>query len=70
LPVGWIPSPGTVPEGRPVEGIVPSVPPSPALWFDDVDESPEDFRLMSTVADADAEFDASAEVAAAVSVTW
>jgi len=52
-------------------GIVPIVPPSPAFCVDDVDESPlEDFRLMSTLADADAEFDASAEVAVAVSVTW
>jgi len=50
-------------------GIFPIVVPSPAFCFDD-DESPLDFRLMSTVADADAEFDASAEVAIAVSVTW
>ena len=69
LPVGWIPRPGTVPVGRLVAGIVPIVVPSPAFCVDD--EPPlEDFRLMSTVADADAEFDASAEVAIAVSVTW
>ena len=55
--------------GRLVAGIVPIVVPSPAFCVDD--EPPlEDFRLMSTVADADAEFDASAEVAIAVSVTW
>ena len=69
LPVGWIPRPGTVPVGRSVEGIGPIVWPSPAFCVDD-DEPPEDFRLMSTVADADAEFDASVEVAVAVSVTW
>jgi hypothetical protein len=67
-PVGWIPRPGTVPVGRKVAGIVP---PSPAFCVDDDDEEPllEDFCLMSTVADADAEFDACAEVAVAVSVT-
>lgn len=71
LPVGWIPRPGTVPLGRLAGGIVPIVWPSPAFCVGDVDEPPsEDFRLMSTVADADAEFDASAEVAVAVSVTW
>lgn len=60
-----------MPVGRSVAGIVPTVEPSPAFCVDDVDEPPpEDFRLMSTVADADAEFDASAEVAAAVNVTW
>ena len=42
--------------------------PSPAFCVDD--EPPLDFRLMSTVADADAEFDASAEVVIAVSATW
>ena len=68
LPVGWMPRPGTVPVGRSVVGIVV---PSPAFCVGDVDElPPEDFRLMSTVADADAEFDASADVADAVSVTW
>ena len=69
LPVGWIPRPGTVPVGSAVAGIVV---PSPAFCVGDVDDEPpsEDFRLMSTVADADAEFDASAEVAVAVSVTW
>ena len=50
-------------------GIVPIVVPSPAFCVDD-DEPPLETRLMSTVADADAEFDASAEVAVAVSVTW
>ena len=48
-------------------GIVPIVVPSPAFCVDD-DEPPLESRLMSTVADA--EFDASAEVAIAVSVTW
>jgi hypothetical protein len=71
LPVGWIPRPGTVvPVGRSLAGIVPIVWPSPAFCVGDVDEPLEDFRLMSTVTDADAEFDASAEVADAVSVTW
>jgi hypothetical protein len=56
--------------GRPVAGIVPIVWPSPAFCVGDVDDGSEDFRFMSTVADADAEFDASAEVAVAVSVTW
>jgi len=56
--------------GRSVAGIVPIVWPSPAFCVDDDEPLPEDFRLMSTVADADAEFDASAEVAVAVSVTW
>ena len=71
LPVGWIPRPGTVPVGREVAGIVPIVVPSPAFCVGEVDDEPppEDFRLMSTVADADAELDASAEVAVAVSVT-
>ena len=57
-----------MPVGRKVAGIVP---PSPAFCVDDDDEEPlsEDFCLMSTVADADAEFDACAEVAVAVSVT-
>jgi hypothetical protein len=68
LPVGCIPRPGTVPLGRAVEGIVPIVVPSPAFCVDD-DPPSEDFRLMSTVADADVELDASAEVAVAVSVT-
>ena len=67
-PVGWIPRPGTVvPEGRPVGGSAGgSVVPSPAFCFGD-DEELRD--LMSTVADAVAEFDACAEVAVAVSVT-
>jgi len=69
-PVGWIPRPrpGTVPVGRSVVGIVP---PSPTFCVDDDDEElPDgDFLLMPTVADADAEFDAWAEVAVAVSVT-
>jgi len=65
-----MPRPGTVPLGRPVGGNVPIVVPSPAFCVDDDESPPEDFRLMSTVADADAEFDASAEVAVAVSVTW
>jgi hypothetical protein len=64
-----MPRPGTVPVGRSVAGIVPIVVPSPAFCVVDVDEPPlDDFGLMSTVADADAEFDASAEVAEAVSV--
>jgi hypothetical protein len=46
-----------------------NVVPSPAFCVDDDEESPDDFRLMSTVAEADAEFDACAEVAVAVSVT-
>ena len=67
--VGWTPRPGTVPEGRSVVGIVPIVWPSPAFCVGDVEPPPEDFRWMSTVAHADAEFDASAEVAVAVSFT-
>jgi hypothetical protein len=69
-PVGWIPRPGMVPVGRLPGGIVlGNVVPSPAFCVDDDEESPDDFFLMSTVADADAEFDACAEVAVAVSVT-
>ena len=67
-PVGWTPRPArpeTVPVGKSPGGIVQ---PSPAFCVWD-EESLWDFRLMSTVADADAEFDASAEVAVAVSVT-
>jgi hypothetical protein len=61
-----------VPGGRSVVG--GSIPPSPAFCVDDreleEEEFPDDdFLLMSTVADADAEFDACAEVAVAVSVT-
>lgn len=56
--------------GRLVEGIVPKDWPSPAFCVVDDEPPPEDFRLMATVADADAEFDASADVADAVSVTW
>ena len=51
--------------GRPITG--GSVVPSPA--FCDDDPWDDFFWLMSTVTDADAEFDASAEVADAVSVT-
>jgi hypothetical protein len=63
--------PGTVPVGRSVAGIVPLyVPPSPAFCVcDDEEEPSDDFRVMSTVTEADAEFDACAEVAVAVSVT-
>src|SRR5262249_10774543 len=73
-PVGWIPTPGTVPVGSSPGGIVPGmvpgiVPPSPTFCVDVDVGSLDDFLLMSTVADADAEFDASAEVAVAVSVT-
>ena len=67
-PVGWTPRPERpemVPVGKSFGGIVR---PSPAFCVWD-EESLSDFRLMSTVADADAEFDASAEVAVAVSVT-
>ncbi len=59
-----------MPVGRAVAGIVPSAVPSPAFCVVEDEPPSEDFRLMSTVADADAEFDASAEVAVAVSVTW
>lgn len=59
-----------MPLGRLVAGIVPSVVPSPAVWFDEGEPPLEDFCLMATVTDADAEFDASADVAVAVSVTW
>jgi hypothetical protein len=73
-PVGWIPRPGTVPVGRSpggiVQGIVPEiVPPSPTFCVGVGEGSLDDFLLMFTVADADAEFNASAEVAVAVSVT-
>ena len=69
-PVGWTPRPArpeTVPVGRLFRG---NVPPSPAFCVWDEESLWDDFfRLTSTVADADAEFDASAEVAVAVSVT-
>jgi hypothetical protein len=73
-PVGWIPTPGTtVPLGRDAgeSGENGSVVPSPAFWVCDEDEEspPADFLLISTVTDADADFDACAEVAVAVSVT-
>ena len=71
-PVGWIPRPGAKPPGSSPGGIVPgnipeNVLPSPAFRVDE--GSLDEFLLMSTVADANAEFDASAEVAVAVSVT-
>ena len=68
LPVDWTPRPARpemVPVGKSFGGIVR---PSPAFCVWD-EESLSDFRLMSTVADADAEFDASADVAVTVSVT-
>jgi len=73
-PTGWIPTPGTtVPLGREAgdSGENGSVVPSPAFCVcDECEElSPPDALRMSTVADADAEFDACAEVAVAVSVT-
>jgi hypothetical protein len=70
-PVGWIPTPGTtVPLGREA-GESGNVVPSPAFCVCAEDEElpPADALLMPTVADADAEFDACAEVALAVSVT-
>ena len=67
-PVGWTPRPerpAMVPVGRLFRG---NVAPSPAFCVWD-EESLSDFLVMSTVADADAEFDASADVAVTVSVT-
>ena len=66
-PVGWTPRPGmVVPLGRPAAG--GSVPPSPAFGVGD-EVGLGFFGLMSTVADAVAEFDACDEVAVAVSTT-
>jgi hypothetical protein len=66
-PLGWIPRPGmVVPLGSPcARG---SVPPSPAFGVGD-EVGLGFFGLMSTVADAVAEFDACDEVAVAVSTT-
>src|SRR5690242_5619754 len=65
-PLGWTPTPGiVVPPGRPVTG--GSVPPSPAFGVGD-EVGLGFFGLMSTVADAVAEFDACDEVAVAVSM--
>lgn len=66
-PLGWIPRPGiVVPLGSPIAG--GSVPPSPAFGVGD-EVGLGFFGLMSTVADAVAEFDACDEVAVAVSMT-
>ena len=68
-PVGWTPRPerpAMVPVGRLFRG---NVAPSPAFCVWDEEPWWDDFRVMSTVADADAEFDASADVAVTVSVT-
>src|SRR5690242_16724536 len=66
LPLGWTPTPGiVVPLGRPAAG--GSVPPSPAFGVGD-EVGLGFFGLMSTVADAVAEFDACDEVAVAVSM--
>src|SRR5690242_19809851 len=63
-PLGWVPRPGmVVPLGSPAAG--GSVPPSPAFGVGD-EEGLGFFGLMSTVADAVAEFDACDEVAVAV----
>jgi len=63
-PVGWVPRPGmVVPPGSPTGG---SVPPLPAFGVGV--EAGVFFGLMSTVADAVAEFAACDEVAVAVSV--
>jgi len=65
-PLGWTPRPGiVVPLGSPPAG--GSVPPSPAFGVGD-DVGLGFFGLMSTVADAVAEFDACDEVAVAVSM--
>ena len=64
--MGWTPTPGmVVPPGRPPTG--GSVPPSPAFGVGD-EEGLGFFGLMSTVADAVAEFDACDEVAVAVTM--
>ena len=65
-PLGWTPTPGiVVPLGSPAAG--GSVPPSPAFGVGD-EVGLGFFGLMSTVADAVAEFDACDEVAVAVSM--